>query len=155
MNLQKSHFPYIKPADAREVMDDGASIDSCIHLISAMSVLTPAISKIRHEQMPIEWRYDLSHAANLLYMFTGKVPTPAEERIMDIALILHAEHGMNASTFASMVVASTLSDIYFSVGAGLAALNGPLHTGANEQVFKMFKEIGTEENVPRMARDNS
>ncbi len=146
--FKKSHFSYVKPANARDIMDDGASIESCIQLISAMSVLTPAISKIRHEQMPIEWRYDLSHAANFLYMFTGKVPNPTEERIMDIALILHAEHGMNSSTFASMVVASTLSDIYFSVGAGLAALNGPLHTGANEQVFKMLKEIGSEENVP-------
>jgi len=89
----------------------------------------------------------LSHAANFLYMITGRQPTPAEERIMDIALILHADHGMNASTFASMVVASTLSDIYFSVGAGIGALSGPLHGGANEEVIKTLKEIGSPDSV--------
>jgi citrate synthase len=66
---------------------------------------------------------------------------------MDIALILHADHGMNASTFSSMVVASTLSDVYFSVGAGIAALNGPLHGGANEQVIRTLDEIGKPGNV--------
>ncbi len=137
----------VKPVTARASMDDGKSMSSCIHLISAMSTLTAAISRIRQGHIPIEWNDDLSHAANLLYMVTGKIPTPKEERIMDVALILHADHGMNASTFASMVVASTLSDIYFSVGAGIGALNGPLHGGANEQVLKTLKEIGSEENV--------
>ena len=66
---------------------------------------------------------------------------------MDIALILHADHGTNASTFASLVVASTLSDIYLSIGAGISALNGPLHGGANEQVLHMLNEIGSPENV--------
>ena len=97
--------------------------------------------------MPIEPDPDLSHAGNLLYMLTGQRPSPVEERIMDIALILHADHGMNASTFASMVVASTLSDIYFSVGSGIAALNGPLHGGANEQVIRTLDEIGDAGNV--------
>lgn len=136
-----------KPQDARAITDDATSIDSCIRLISAMSVLTAAIARIRSDHLPIEWRTDLSHAANFLYMLTGRVPTPAEERIMDIALILHADHGMNASTFAAMVVASTLSDIYFSIGAGIGALNGPLHGGANEDVMKMLREIGTPEAV--------
>ena len=146
-----------KPSKARETMDDGESLDSCLHLIGAMSTLTAAISRIREGHIPIEWNDDLSHAANLLYMMTGKIPTPIEERIMDVALILHADHGMNASTFASMVVASTLSDIYFSVGAGIGALNGPLHGGANEQVLKMLKEIGTEDNVKewyKVSREN-
>lgn len=80
-------------------------------------------------------------------MMTGKKPDPVEERIMDVALILHADHGMNASTFASMVVASTLSDFYFSVGSGIAALNGPLHGGANEEVMKMLREIESVRNV--------
>jgi citrate synthase len=66
---------------------------------------------------------------------------------MDVALILHADHGMNASTFACLVVASTLSDIYFSIGAGIAALNGPLHGGANEQVLHTLRAIGGPENV--------
>jgi citrate synthase len=80
-------------------------------------------------------------------MMTGEKPDPIAERIMDVSLILHADHGMNASTFASMVVASTLSDFYFSVGAGIGALNGPLHGGANEEVMKMLREIGSPDNV--------
>ena len=136
-----------KPEHVRPIMDDGESIASCINLISAMSVMTAAISRIRTDHIPVEWSNELSHAANLLYMITGRIPTPIEERIMDINLILHADHGMNASTFASMVVASSLSDIYLSVEAGIAALNGPLHGGANEAVLKMLKEIGSVENV--------
>lgn len=72
---------------------------------------------------------------------------------MDVALILHADHGMNASTFACLVVASTMSDIYFSVDAGIGALNGPLHGGANELVTKMLQEIGSPDNVPSWYRN--
>lgn len=116
-------------------------------LISGISCIAGAIKRLREKHLPLEPRLDLSHAANLLYMMTGKVPTPEEERVMDVSLILHADHGMNASTFASMVVASTLSDMYFSVGAGISALNGPLHGGANEQVVQMLNEIGSVDNV--------
>ena len=116
-------------------------------LISGVACIAAAIKRLREGHLPIESRPDLSHAGNLLYMMTGKVPSPEEERIMDVALILHADHGMNASTFASMVVASTLSDMYFSVGAGISALNGPLHGGANEQVMQILSEIGSVKNV--------
>jgi citrate synthase len=116
-------------------------------LISGIACVAAAIKRLREKHLPLEARTDLSYAANLLYMMTGKEPTPLEERIMDVSLILHADHGMNASTFASMVVASTLSDMYFSVGAGISALNGPLHGGANEQVVEMLKEIGSVDNV--------
>jgi citrate synthase len=97
--------------------------------------------------MPLEPDPELSHAANYLYMMTGRRPTPTEEKIMDIALILHADHGMNASTFASLVVASTLSDMYMSISSGVAALNGPLHGGANERVIQTLEEIRDPENV--------
>ncbi len=127
--------------------EDAAGIEACYHLISGVATITAAIARVRQGHMPIEPDPELSHAGNLLYMFTGQKPSPVEERIMDIALILHADHGMNASTFASMVVASTLSDIYFSVGSGIAALNGPLHGGANEQVIRTLDEIGDVSNV--------
>lgn len=120
---------------------------SACELVAAPATFTAGIARLRAGGLPIEPRPDLGHAANLLYMMTGRVPTPEEERVMDISLILHADHGMNASTFAAMVVASTLSDIYFSVGAGIAALNGPLHGGANEQVLHMLQEIGGPEKV--------
>ncbi len=80
-------------------------------------------------------------------MIKGEKPTELEEKVMDVALILHADHGMNASTFSSLVVASTLSDIYFSIGSGIGALNGPLHGGANEEVLSTLKEIGSCDNV--------
>ncbi len=122
-------------------------VEACYHLIAGVATITAATARVHQGNMPIEPDPNLSHAANFLYMMTGRKPTPVEERIMDIALILHADHGMNASTFASMVTASTLSDIYFSVGSGIAALNGPLHGGANEQVIYMLRKIGSPENV--------
>ena len=132
---------------AGQQREDAGGIEACYHLISGVATLTAAIARLRRGHMPIEPDPELSHAANLLYMITGQRPSPVEERVMDIALILHADHGMNASTFSSMVVASTLSDIYFSVGAGVAALNGPLHGGANEQVIHTLDEIGKPGNV--------
>jgi citrate synthase len=138
----------IKPhGTIKHNLQDGSGVGACYHLIAGVATLTSAIARIRMGHMPIEADHNLSHAANLLYMITGRHPSPIEERIMDIALILHADHGMNASTFAALVVASTLSDIYFSVGAGIAALNGPLHGGANEQVMLTLYEIGNESNV--------
>ncbi len=128
-------------------IDDGSSIDTCYHLISGVATITAAISRLHQGLIPLEPDPKLSHAGNLLYMLTGEKPDPVAERIMDVALILHADHGMNASTFASMVVASTLSDFYFSIGSGIAALNGPLHGGANEEVMKMLRQIGSIENV--------
>ena len=123
------------------------AINSCYHLIGGAAAITAAMNRILLGHYPIESDPDLSFAANFIYMMTGNRPTPEEERIMDISLILHADHGMNASTFAAMVVASTLSDIYFSIGSGTAALSGALHGGANEQVIHMLKEIGSVDNV--------
>lgn len=123
------------------------AIETCYHLIAGVSTIIGAVSRVHQGHLPLEPDPDLSHAGNLLYMITGRKPTPVQERIMDIALILHADHGMNASTFASLVVASTLSDIYFAVGSGIAALSGPLHGGANEAAMKDIRSIGSVENV--------
>ena len=142
-----SNVPVCSKKRAGEQREDAGGMEACYHLISGVATLTAAIARIRLGHMPIEPDPELSHAANLLYMITGQRPSPVEERVMDIALILHADHGMNASTFSSMVVASTLSDIYFSVGAGIAALNGPLHGGANEQVIRTLDAIGKPGNV--------
>ena len=130
------------PDPTQDALDDASSIESCYQLIAGVPTIAAAISRLRQGRLPIEPDPSLGHSANFLYMSTGRKPTPVEERVMDVALILHADHGMNASTFACMVVASTLSDIYFSVGAGIAALNGPLHGGANEQVMKTLRSIG-------------
>ena len=131
----------------RDRLAGPSSFDSCCHLIAGVATIAAAISRLRQGEMPIEPDPELSHAANYLYMLTGERPSPQDARIMDTALILHADHGMNASTFATLVVASTLSDVYFSVGSGIAALNGPLHGGANEQVLRQLRRIGDASNA--------
>ena len=128
---------------------DPIGYKSSYRLLSGVASVAGAVARLRTGQLPIEADPKLSFAANLIYMTTGKVPTPIEERIMDVSLILHADHGMNASTFATMVVASTLSDMFFAVGSGIAALNGPLHGGANAEVLKMLQEIGDVKNVDK------
>jgi citrate synthase len=143
--FQRPHLD--RPQTKRASLDDAESMESCLRLIAGMSTLAAAIGRLRRGRLPIEPDPELGHAANLLYMMTGKKPTPIEERAMDVALIIHADHGMNASTFACLVVASTMSDIYFSVDAGIGALNGPLHGGANELVTKMLQEIKSPDNV--------
>jgi citrate synthase len=136
-----------RTAKSEKAMAEAAGIASASHLIAGTATITAAVARIREGLMPLEPDPELSHAANYLYMMTGRRPTISEAKIMDIALILHADHGMNASTFASLVVASTLSDMYMSISSGVAALNGPLHGGANERVIEMLEEIGGPENV--------
>src|SRR5262249_9835371 len=92
-------------------------------------------------------RRDLSEAAHFLWLMNGKEPSQEATRTLDVAYVLHAEHGFNASTFTARVVASTLSDMYSSVSAAIGALKGPLHGGANEGVIHMLQEIGSLENV--------
>jgi citrate synthase len=90
----------------------------------------------------------LSHAANFLYMLTGKKPTPAAERAMDVALVLHADHDLNASTFAARVTAATLADYHGAITSAIGALKGPLHGGANIEVMKVLLEIEASHETP-------
>jgi len=136
-----------RPPDARKVTSDATQITDCMRLIAAMPTLCAAIKRVREHKLPIEPDGTLGHSANFLYMMSGRKPTEEETRAMDVSLILHADHGMNASTFASMVVASTLSDIYLSIGSGISALSGPLHGGANEEVVRTLETIGSPDRV--------
>jgi citrate synthase len=90
---------------------------------------------------------ELSHAANLLYMLTGEVPDERVAKAVDTALILHADHGLNASTFAARITASTLSNLHSAITSAVGTLKGPLHGGANEQVMRMLLEIGDVDAV--------
>jgi citrate synthase len=121
--------------------------DAITRLIAQMMVATGMIQRMRHGLAPVAPDPELSHSANLLYGLTGQRPTDLASRVMDVALILHADHGMNASTFTSMVVASTLSDMYACIRAGVGALKGPLHGGANEAALHDLEEIGSPDNV--------
>lgn len=121
--------------------------DISIRLIAQFATVIAAIARAREGQEVIAPRQDLTHAANFLYMLTGKEPTPEQARLFDIALILHADHGMNASTFTAIAASSTLSDMYSCIVSAIGALKGPLHGGANEAVMDMLDEVGTPDKA--------
>ncbi len=138
---------YKQPSGVSKYLVGAEGFESAYHVIAGVSTIAGTIARVRAGMLPLEPSPDLSYAGNLMWMMTGRKPTPLEERVMDVCLILHADHGMNASTFAALVVASTLSDIYFSIGSGIAALNGPLHGGANEAVMNMLDQIKSVKDV--------
>ena len=123
-----------------------------VRLVARVSSLTTAFHRIRIGKRPIAPRPDLSHAANFLYMLSGRKPRVVPTRAFDAALVLYAEHELNASTFTSRVVASTLADMHSAVSAAVGALKGPLHGGAGEAVMRTLEEIGQPENADAFSR---
>jgi citrate synthase len=123
--------------------DDGreATRRKGIRLIARTPTLVAAFDRARRGFAPLAPRGDLGHAANFLYLLRGSEPDPEDARVLDVCLVLHAEHGMNASTFAARVTAATLSDIHSAITSAVGTLKGPLHGGANEAVMKMLLEI--------------
>ncbi len=119
-----------------------ANVRKSIRLTAQMATITAAWHTLGHNRDPIAPRDDLRHAANFLYMLNGKEPSDEAARILDIALILHMDHGLNASTFVARSIASSESDMYSAISGALGSLKGPLHGGANEAVMKMLLEIG-------------
>jgi citrate synthase len=138
-------------ADA-EAMSVDAADRKAVRLTAQAVTLTAAIQRIRAGQEPVAPRRDLSLAANLLYMLRGEAPDPLEERIIDASLILHAEHGMNASTFAARVTGGTMADMHSAITSAIGTLKGPLHGGANEQVMRMLLEVDTPGNAAGYVR---
>ncbi|MFP5505854.1 MAG: citrate synthase [Gammaproteobacteria bacterium] len=118
-----------------------------VKILARMATLVTMWQHIRTGYDPIPPRKDLSYAANLLYMFNGEEPDPLLARIMDACLILHAEHTINASTFAALVAGSTLASPYHVIAAAVGTLAGPLHGGANQKVVEMLNEIGSPDQV--------
>jgi len=130
-----------------------ATLRKAIRLTAQAGTLTAAIDRLRHGHDALAPRPELSLAANLLYLLHGEPPDELAVRIIDAALILHAEHGMNASTFAARVTAATLSDLHSAVTSAIGTLKGPLHGGANEQVMRMLLEIGTADAAGAYVRE--
>ena len=124
-----------------KVNDAEANLRKSIRLTSQIAYVVAAYDRIRKGRPIIEPDRTLSHAANFLYQLNGEVPSATAERALDIALILHADHELNASTFAARVVAATLSDMHSAITAAIGALKGPLHGGANEAVFRILEAI--------------
>lgn len=124
-----------------------ASVRMAIQLIPKFSAIVATWYRIRNGQEPVQPLPELDHAANFLYMLTGEVPDEETARFLDIALVCHAEHSFNASTFAAREVASTRAHMYAAVASAVGSLSGDLHGGANARVMEMLFNIGSPDKV--------
>src|SRR5438552_13225246 len=136
-----------------EDMSPEANLRKAIRRPAQTATLVTAFDRIRNGKDPVAPRADLSHAANFTYMLNGTLPNETMTKALDIALILHADHELNASTFGGRVTAATLSVIYSAVTSAVGALKGPLHGGANEDVMRMLMEIGEPARVDAYVHD--
>jgi citrate synthase len=128
--------------DAEEKSNtEEANLNKSYRLTSQIAMIVAAYDRIRKFKDVVQPDRSLSHAGNFVYMLTGEQPSPTAEKALDIALILHADHELNASTFAARVTAGTLSDMHSAITSAIGALKGPLHGGANEAAMTMLKEI--------------
>jgi len=121
--------------------DHDANVHKAIRLTSQIAMIVAAYDRMRKGKDVVEPDRNLSHAANFLLLLNGEAPSHTAERALDIALILHADHELNASTFAARVTAATLSDMHSAITSAIGTLKGPLHGGANEAVFHILMAI--------------
>jgi citrate synthase len=132
--------------------DPQANLRKAIRLTAQFPPIVATFHRLRNNQAPVAPDPSLSIAGNFLYMLNGKRPHETLTRVMDAALVLHAEHGMNASTFAARVTAATLADMHAAVTAAVAALKGPLHGGANQDVMELLIEAGDADSAEKKVR---
>jgi citrate synthase len=124
-----------------------------LKLIAQIPIITAYFHCLRRGKPLLDSDSDLGEAANFLYLIDGERPSREKEKTMDLCYVLHADHGMNASTFSGRVTIATLSDVYSAVTTAIGTLKGPLHGGANEGVIKMLREIGSLEKVDAWVAD--
>ena len=124
-----------------------------LRLIARMPIITAYFHRVRQGKKLLPPEPSLGEAANFLYLMDGEKPSQEKESTMDMCYVLHADHGMNASTFSARVTISTLSDMYSAITSAIGTLKGPLHGGANEGVIKMLQEIGSLDNVDAYIAD--
>lgn len=132
----------------KDANDDAANERKAVRLIAKLPTVIARYERRRSGLEPVEPDPDLPYSENFLTMLRGEAPTEDEARSFDVAMILHAEHEMNASTFTARVIAATLADMHSAVVGAIGALKGPLHGGANEWVMNTLERIGSEEHVP-------
>src|SRR5699024_5443591 len=130
-----------------DVMEPEANRRKAIRLQAKVANIVTAFSRIRQGKDPVQPKKNLTYDENFVYMLNGEEGEDIEVEAIDKALVLHADHELNASTFTARVCVATLSDVYSGITAAIGALKGPLHGGANEQVMAMLLEIGEEENA--------
>ncbi|GEL07360.1 citrate synthase [Salisediminibacterium halotolerans] len=139
--------------DEADQQDEEANRRKALKLQAQMATIVTAFARIRKGKEPVAPKEDLSFAGNFLYMLNGEEPDETSEKAFNKALVLHADHELNASTFTARVCVATLSDIYSGVTSAIGALKGPLHGGANEQVMAMLSEIGSLEHAESYIKD--
>ncbi len=148
MDALRTAVSFMGMEDSHDTAQDEAAMRlAAIKMMARIPTAIAALRRLTRGESPIPPRADLSFAENFFHMCFGEVPEPEIMRCFEIALILYAEHGFNASTFAARVIASTRSDIYAAAVGGIAALKGSLHGGANEAVMRMMLEIGQPARV--------
>ena len=128
--------------------DHDANVRKAIRLTSQIAMIVAAYDRIRKGKPVVEADRSLSHAGNFLLLLNGEKPSTTAERALDVALILHADHELNASTFAARVTAATLSDMHSAITSAIGALKGPLHGGANEAVFRILETVAANGSDP-------
>ncbi|GGN48969.1 citrate synthase [Oceanobacillus indicireducens] len=132
--------------DADQV-DAEANKKKAIRIQGNMGAIVTAFARLRKGEEPVQPKPEYTFAENFIYMLNGREPKDIEIEAIDKALVLHADHELNASTFTARVCVATLSDMYSGITAAIGALKGPLHGGANEAVMKMLSEIGEVDNA--------
>lgn len=140
-----SYIAHFDP-DAEDEADE-KKYERAIRIQAKIASLVTAFSRVREGKEPLKPNSDLSYAGNFLYMLKGELPTDIEEEAFNKALILHADHELNASAFTARCAVSSLSDMYSGIVAAVGSLKGPLHGGANERVMAMLSEVGSLDNV--------
>ena len=148
MDVLQAAIPLLAMADP-ELHDESREADlaRAVRLIAGVAAVVTAWQRIRHDREPLPSDNALSHAGNFLWQLSGEKPDPDLVRALDTALVLHADHSFNASTFACREVVSTKAHMYAGVAAGVGALSGSLHGGANARVMKMLQELRNEQDV--------
>lgn len=149
MEVLRTAVSALSPYDPdAEKMDHAANVRKAIRLTSQIAMIVAAYDRIRKGRDVVQPDPSLSHAGNFLLMLNGERPSPTAQKALDVALILHADHELNASTFAARVIAATLSDMHSAITGAIGALKGPLHGGANEAVMRMLFEIDKKGEDP-------
>ncbi len=136
------------PAADAEPDDREANLAKGCRITAKFPTALAAFARLRAGDDPVEPRADLDHAANFLYMLNGEEPDDVAAETFDTALVLHADHGLNASTFSALVTTSTMSDLHSGVTSAIGTLAGGLHGGANQNVMRMLKEIDESDADP-------
>jgi citrate synthase len=148
MDVLQAAVPLLAMADP-ELADERreANVRKAVRLIARIPLVVAAWNRVRQGLEPLAPRNDLSHSANFLRLLTGRVPDKETARDLDVCLVLHADHTFNASTFACREVVSTRAHIYAGVAAGVGALSGSLHGGANAEVMRMLLDLQEEKDI--------